>query len=45
MIAGALAPDSGAITFAGEPITGLTPDACADAASPGPSSSCGRFRH
>jgi branched-chain amino acid transport system ATP-binding protein len=27
MIAGAMAPDEGAITFAGEPITGLTPDA------------------
>src|ERR1700690_2753754 len=27
MIAGALAPDDGSITFAGEPISGLTPDA------------------
>jgi branched-chain amino acid transport system ATP-binding protein len=27
MIAGAMAPDEGAITFAGEPIHGLTPDA------------------
>jgi len=27
MIAGAMAPDEGAITFAGEPIGGLTPDA------------------
>ena len=27
MIAGAIAPDSGSITFAGEPITGFSPDA------------------
>ena len=27
MIAGAMAPDEGSIAFAGEPITGLTPDA------------------
>jgi branched-chain amino acid transport system ATP-binding protein len=27
LIAGAMAPDAGSITFAGEPITGLTPDA------------------
>ncbi len=44
MIAGAMTPDDGAITFAGAPIHGLAPDAVCRRGLPAPSNWCGRSR-
>ena len=44
MIAGTMAPDGGAIIFAGTRSKGCRRTPSAGAASPAPSRSCGRFR-